>query len=183
MTSMVLEQLHRDHRNMRELLAVVEKELGGHAEGRAPDYELLRDVLDYLLNYPDLVHHPKEDLIYKRILARDSTAGDEIGDLIADHATLAGKTRALAAALRFVGADGEVPRDWIEKIARDYFEALRGHMEHEETGVFQMALRKLDDEDWLAIDLASSKPESLLVGRQSEERYLALHDRIMRLAA
>ena len=181
--SMVLEQLYRDHRNMRELLAVVEVEIGDRPEGRPLDLELLRDVMDYMLNYPDLVHHPKEDLIYRRILARDPLARDEIGDLVADHAALAANARGIADALRFIGQDGELSRDWFEKLVRNYIDALHKHMEHEEQGVFSLALRKLDDADWLGIDIAAGDPENLSLARNSEERYLALHDRIMRLAA
>lgn len=181
--SLVLEQLYRDHRNMRELLDVIETLLGSHADRPSPDIELLRDVMEYTLNYPDLVHHPKEDLIYNRIIARDPSARDEIGDLVADHAALSAKARGVADALRFIWRDGELSRDWLEKLIRGFVDATRRHMESEEQIVFPLALRKLDDADWLSIDLAASGPENLSLGKKSEERYLALHDRIMRLAA
>lgn len=168
---------------MRELLDVIERELDSRAEGRVPDFELLRDVMDYILNFPDLVHHPKEDIIYKTLLARDPSARKELGDLLTDHATLASRGRGLAGALRSVGEGGEVPRDWFEKLVRSYLAALRSHMENEEQSVFPLALRKLEDADWLGIDVAVGNADFLALGKGSEERYIALHERIMRLAA
>ena len=67
-----IEQLQLDHRNMTRLLDVLRKELDAYRSGRTPDFDLLNSIMDYTLNYPDLCHHPKENLIYERMAARVS---------------------------------------------------------------------------------------------------------------
>jgi hypothetical protein len=51
----VIDRLGRDHRNLRLLLDIVEANMDGYAQGRTPDFDLLRLIVDYMLEYPDLV--------------------------------------------------------------------------------------------------------------------------------
>jgi hemerythrin-like domain-containing protein len=64
----IIDQLETDHRNVAELLGILSAELDTIKRIEDPDYPLMGMVLDYLLTYPDLVHHPKEDLIYQMLL-------------------------------------------------------------------------------------------------------------------
>src|SRR5215468_1187377 len=89
----VIDQLGRDHRNMRLLLDIVEAEMEGYRAGRPPDFELLAMVGRYALDYPDLIHHPREDLVFARLVERDPDARAILGDLIGDHRRLAGLSR------------------------------------------------------------------------------------------
>ena len=45
----VIEQLGRDHRNLRLLLDIVEEEMDAYREGRVPDFDLLRMIAEYTL--------------------------------------------------------------------------------------------------------------------------------------
>ncbi len=60
----VIDRLGRDHRNMRVVLELLEESLGAHAWGEPADLELLGLIADYMLDYPDRVHHPLEELLH-----------------------------------------------------------------------------------------------------------------------
>ncbi|MGH6883159.1 MAG: hemerythrin domain-containing protein, partial [Hypericibacter sp.] len=101
----VLDQIGRDHRNMRLVLDIVEEEVSAYHEGRNPDFDLLRSIAEYTLHYPDLFHHPKEDLVFERLVMRDPSAKAVIGDLIREHERLGELTRRFAAAIANAARD------------------------------------------------------------------------------
>src|SRR5678815_1568332 len=61
---------HAEHLNFVALLDVLEAELDRFSRGKAPDYELMLDIMFYMTHYPDVLHHPKEDVAFGRIAAR-----------------------------------------------------------------------------------------------------------------
>ena len=109
-----IEQLQLDHRNMTRLLRLLRSELEGSRAGDTLDFDLLGSVMEYTLHYPDLFHHPKEDLVYRRILLRDPASASRVGDLLQEHAHLADLTRQFAAALHNRANDVEMPRRGVE---------------------------------------------------------------------
>jgi hemerythrin-like domain-containing protein len=175
-----IEQLQLDHRNMTRLLDVLRKELEAYRSGRTPDFDLLNSIMDYTLNYPDLCHHPKENLIYERMVARDPTAKSRVDDLLREHAQLGELTRKLAAALRNVSRDSEIPREWFEGIIESYLAANYRHIAAEEETFFPQAVLTLNQADWGAIDASVTAPEDPLFGGKVAKDYRALYERIMR---
>lgn len=179
----VLHRLALDHDNMRKLLDLVEREFAAYRAGGALDFELLGSILDYVLDYPDLFHHPKEDLVYRRMREANADAAAQLGDLIGEHEKLAALTRRFADAVKGIRDNAELPKDRVEKLARDYLASTRAHMEQEEKRFFPLALKVLTLRDWQEIDAAIAAPADPVFGAKAGEPYLALHERIMRLGA
>jgi hemerythrin-like domain-containing protein len=179
--SQVLEQLRRDHGDMRRLLQIIEEQMVLYRSGGVLDFDLLQAVMEYTLHFPHLVHHPKEDLVFKRLLQRDPASAEEILDLLTDHARLGALTRRFAVALHNVARDVELPRDLFEGIARRYVDDTRRHMELEEQDFFPRALLRLGSEDWAEIDAAITSPEDPLFGNRLADEYRKLHQRILEL--
>ena len=71
MTPSILNDLSTDHARIAKVLDELERQLDILADAGKPDYEVVRGAVEYLLVYPDQFHHPKEDLIYRRLRARD----------------------------------------------------------------------------------------------------------------
>lgn len=176
--SRVMRQLRRDHVNMTRLLGLLDMQLLVFDDGGAPDYHLMLDIMDYTMNYPDQCHHPKEDLVFRKLMERDANLRPLLEELLEEHVTLAEMTRAFAEALGKVVLDAELRRERVAKLARDYITATRLHMEREETIVFPRALDILGDEDWDEID-AEITADDPLFGTEVEARYLALHQSII----
>lgn len=180
--SQAIEQLQLDHRNMNRLLSLLRAELEVGRAGRTWDFDLLHSVMEYALNFPDLCHHPKEDLIYRRMVERNPAAAAPIGDLLKEHAHLAELTRQLAAALRNVEHDVEIPRQWLENLVETYVAANRRHIAAEEQSFFPQALVALTDADWREIDAGSADRPDPLFGDRIAGEFRRLYDRIMREA-
>jgi len=84
-TAMIIELLSQEHRNIERLLAVLERELEIFDRGGRPDYEVIRAIISYFEVYPEVYHHPQEDLIFAKLKIRDPAAAAKIGDLAREH--------------------------------------------------------------------------------------------------
>ena len=177
----VIDQLGRDHRNMRLLLDIVEAEMAGYRAGQSPDFELLQMIARYMLDYPDLIHHPKEDLVFARLVERDPEARAMLGDLIGDHRRLAQLSQRFAAALANASRDVELPRAWLAALLDQFLQAYREHMEAEERHFLPRAMARLTDTDWNEIDERIAAPADPVFGERQVGSYLRLHERILRL--
>ncbi len=175
----IIDSLHEDHATLAKLLDTLERQLGLFDEGEIPDYDIVRGVVNYCLDYPDLYHHPKEDLVLARLKAADPVAAAAIGDLAAEHQDLAALTRRFADAIDAILQDIQVPRGPFEDAARRFLEAYRAHMNKEERAFLPAARRALGAADWAEIDARLSKPEDPLFGAPGAERFAALRQDIL----
>lgn len=177
MTS-IIDQLEADHRNIAGLLKILDTQLDAIHRIEEPDYPLMALVLDYLLTYPDLVHHPKEDLIYQMLLKKMPEIRDSLDDLEVQHEVLASLTREFADTLRNVVAGETVGREVFINAGRTFVQHYRDHMVTENVGVFVLARKHLTAED-LLLAAAEFHPQSdPLFGASTEARFDRLLDQI-----
>jgi len=173
---------HADHVNFGRLLNLLEDELGRvHAAG-APDYELMHDIMFYMTHYSDLLHHPKEELMFARVGTRDASRRPTIDALTLQHARLKDIGEAAAGVLDAVVNGSITPRERIEAAARAYIAELREHMRMEESEILPCAGRLLTDADWAEIDAAIAHVDDPLFSGHVQERYAGLRAAINRQA-
>jgi hemerythrin-like domain-containing protein len=173
----VLKTLREEHRNIEILLLILEQELNIFDRAERPDYEVVQAVISYFQEYPDRCHHPKEDVIFAKLKARDPALVASVGDLETEHRKGAERLRLVARAVESVLSEQEVLRQTIDDIIRDFIENERRHMEMEERVLFPAAARTLWTEDWENIDaILRSNPS---FDRASEERFNSMRQRIL----
>ena len=148
--SKILTALQQEHANTAMLLKGFEEQIDQFASGNSPDYELLEVTLDYLAEFPDQIHHPKEDLIYQKLKLKDPTA--EVIDLPSEHEDLAALTRSVRTAIRDVLQDSLGPRDWLTSVSRNFLATYRRHMRMEDAFLFPLAEKHLSADDWQDLD-------------------------------
>ena len=151
MTNILL-MLRRDHERTGALLDFLERELDTLDAGGAADCGLVRRAAVYFLNYPDLVHHPKEDLVYDRLRRRDPAGAESLVNLRAEHEILATLTRRFAAAAYRIDRDIAEAGEMFGPISRDFVVTYRPHIAMEEVRFFPAALAALTLADWAEID-------------------------------
>ena len=179
----ILDQLRDDHKNMARLYDLIGRELKVFKTGELPDYELVKKIVDYCLDYPDKFHHPKEDLVYRKLKARHPAAAEVVGALDDEHAKLASLTQRLSAALGNVLEDEQLPRDWFLDVANDFLVFSRRHMQMEEVLFFPAARKHLTPADWAEIAAAAEKRIEAASGTGRPAAFRADYDEIMEWAA
>ena len=88
MTAKLAEEIRNEHANTRKLLDVLERNLEAFGESDHVDWGIVDDIIAYCREYPPTCHHPKEDVIYRRMCEHDLTKAEGAGDLLAEHERL-----------------------------------------------------------------------------------------------
>ena len=171
---------HAEHVNFAALLDLLEVQLDRFHRGEAPDYELMLDIMFYMTHYPDVLHHPKEDLAFARIAKRVVAAGPTVERLSEQHAILKRDGNALVVALDDIVNGSITSREHVEAPGRAYVAAFRRHIDIEEADILPLAAKVLDRDDWAAIEGAIRQLEDPVFGKASDERYAALRRQITR---
>ena len=130
---------HADHVNFARLLNLLEGELDLLRDAGSPHYQLMLDIMYYMTHYSDVLHHPKEDLVFARLNARDENVGRMVRELTIQHTQLGEMGAAMVHALDDVINGSITSRQHIEAMAREYVSALRAHMRTEETELLPVA--------------------------------------------
>jgi hemerythrin-like domain-containing protein len=117
--------------------------------GKAPDLKVFRAMILYISEYPEQVHHPKEDkFLFAPLRARSNEVEITLTTLEAQHQTGEQQLRDLSHALLRYEFFGEPAfrkfHDKVEAYADQYFE----HMRQEETIVLPFAQKVLTEQDW-----------------------------------
>jgi len=173
---------HAEHVNFAKLLNLLEGQLSLFHGGKSPDYELMLNIMFYMTHYSDVLHHPKEDLVFAKIRERDQRVAATVDALATQHTHLHRSGQELVRQLDEILNDTISSREGVETTARDYVGTLRDHMRIEESDILPLADKLLTSHDWAAIHAAIDHIEDPLFGKHPEGRYVALQQQIARQA-
>ena len=179
--TMVLLQF--EHRNMTILLGVVQQQVAQMKRGAPTNFSVLASALAYLSGYPDQCHHPKEDVVYRRLLVRHPHMAPELQDLVAEHARLAVVTRELGRAVDESRQNPEATKQNLAHQLDGFVDFYLRHMAMEEQHFFPVAEKYLSSEDWADIDFAVFDRHDPLFDQDTEERFGELRNEIRRMGA
>ena len=178
---MIIERLSREHRNIEKLLAILERELEIFGRGDRPDYEVIHAIISYFKVYPQIYHHPQEDLVFTKLRIRDPAAAAKVGDLAREHQKGAERLRRVARAVDSVVADRAILRQDVDTIVRDFIEHERQHVMMEDRDFFPAALKALEPQDWTEIASALTGHRDPLFSDVADEGFDMLRAHILRL--
>ncbi|MDA0655280.1 MAG: hemerythrin domain-containing protein [Proteobacteria bacterium] len=170
----IMLSLHQDHTNIGKLLTILEREMGVLERGGVPNYDLVGDILEYCMAYPDKVHHPKEDLLLRMMRSRDAAAAGKLSRLEADHARIADISKEFFGFVDAVRRGGEADKIRLVVLFRRFIDTNWSHMEMEETHFFPRAAEVLIEEDWLEIDRSLDDPEDPIFSETENAKYQQL---------
>jgi len=179
MTRMI-ELLRKEHQDIERLLGVLEDELSVFDRQERPDYKIIQAVISYFQDYPDCCHHPKEDMIFDTLKARDPVAAKTVGDLEAEHHNEGERLQHVAKIVRSVLLNHDVSRQKLHDVMLDFIRHQRQHMAMEERIFFPAAVDALRPEDWAKIDSKWSEVKDSLFNIAFEEKCYSLRDRVLK---
>ncbi len=147
---LILERLRDDHRQLVRMLYHLDKAikgLAGLSQSRAGLDKIL-DMLDYIQMYPEIWHHPVEDLICEHLLQKPIPDPEVLASCIEEHGILELRTENLHCYLDQLAAGDEAVRPRLLKAGSDYVRRQLMHMEHEQNTLFPLMEAYLDAGDW-----------------------------------
>ena len=147
-----------------------------------PDFKVFRAMLRYIDEYPERLHHPKEDEhLFARLAVRAPEARKLIEGLHAEHVQGAGLVRELERALVFFEDAWPGGAREFQAAVQTYSDFHWKHMRKEEDELLPLAERHLEPEDWKAIDAAFAANTDPIAGMR-ERDFDQLFSRIANLA-
>ena len=148
---------------------------------RAPvNHRLLQIAFEYLSGYPDQCHHPKEDVLYRKLVSRSPDLLGSLADLIEEHKKLAEMTRNLRRAVDESQQDPSALAGLADRLTA-FLDFYQRHMLTEEQRFFPLALQRLSRDDLAEIDFTLFDQPDPLFNEEAEEKFATLSDEIARL--
>lgn len=178
----VLLLLRLEHKNMGQLLMLMDNELAQLQKGETPDYDVLELTVHYFSQFPDMCHHPKEDLIFRRLERQVPEISATQINLAEEHQELSRLTQGLASVVR---ETREKPSGSMERLCgvlSDFLTRYRHHMALEEQQFFPMASDLLSESDWAAIKFDLFDREDPVFDLPVEGKFKKLREKIDWLA-
>jgi hemerythrin-like domain-containing protein len=166
-----IQKIQDEHRSLAAVLHTL-KQLARDAQDAhfEPAFDAMRAMIRYIDEYPERLHHPKEDdFLFPRLVTRHPAAKPLVEILQAEHAKGAQLIRDLERALVFF-EDGKPigAREFLEAVDR-YAEFHWQHMRTEERELLPLAVAHLQEDDWKAIDAAFDTNVDPIAGMEERD--------------
>jgi len=175
--------LKSEHRSISAVLLGL-KDLAEMAQDPKlkPEFQVFRSMLRYIDEYPERLHHPKEDEhLFARLVKRRPEARKLVESLQAEHIQGAKLICELERKLLFFEEGWPAGAREFLGAVNAYADFHWKHMRREETELLPLAEKHLNADEWRAIDRAFAANEDPIA--QIEERdFRKLFSRIASLA-
>lgn len=154
----VLKQLQADHWQIMRVLYHLTSEVknyggfGGPAIPAKTQLTTIIDILDYIQMYPEVWHHPAEDIILEVLLEKDPEAAEVLAEMLEEHEIFEVLTENLHSYINHLASgDCENPAKMKTRFimaASDYVSRQLSHMAQEQKLLFPLVEKHLQGSDW-----------------------------------
>jgi hemerythrin-like domain-containing protein len=180
----VLRCLFDEHRHLNALMRALERKARQKGRLVAGDYYLLRDIVGYLHDYPDSVHHPTENLLFEILLRREPGKRQAVAGLRRDHKSVAVETQDLLDLLdQAIDEPGKEVERSVRQSCLDFSAHQRKHMQFENQKLFPAAIEALSQADWKQIEAHFAAVEDPLFGRVVGNSHRLLYEYLVHPAS
>jgi hemerythrin-like domain-containing protein len=169
---------HTEHVYFNQLLKLLHRQVDVFHTGERPNYELMMDIVSYLRDYSDRVHHPREEVAFARLAKQCPDLQLVLARLSQEHRVIAQAGETLLKALQAVLGGAVIPRADVEVAAATYLVYYGNHIAKEEEDVLARAAKELTRDDWEAVRAAVNPMLDPLSGSEPEARFRELRRQI-----
>ncbi len=175
---MMLEQIHREHGYIVRLLAILNTKWNALKEEKPINYSLVKEIVDYLSNHADAVHHPKEDILYRHYI-QCYPNHSQIKSLEADHKELSKKAQDFLSIVEMILQDAVVPQDMFIEQLGTFIQEQKRHLDFEEKEVLPKIKQTFTVEDWKKVESQwDNDDDDPVFGDTIADRYKQLARRV-----
>ncbi|WP_415894011.1 hemerythrin domain-containing protein [Neptuniibacter sp. PT8_73] len=175
----ILAELHQDHVNLNKLLVILRQKVNQLKAGQQPNFSLMADLIDYISNYADGHHHPREDKMYKCLADRNPELDKHLFNCAKDHEALKSSSLQLKEAVHGILHDSVMPMDEFAGLLDDFVSLQMAHLNFEEGQLFPMIQEVVSDKELAMIEKQLPKQEDPLFGEVQAREYTALYKELM----
>ncbi len=176
--------IREEHRSLAAVIHGLEYLVRETRErGTAPQFPLLRSIMYYIKEFPEALHHPKEDAyLFSKLRLRTSEFDGTLDELERQHAEGSKLVVELEAALGRYEADPAGGFDGFADALKRYAAHEWEHMILESKVILPAAQQHLTVEDWSEIDKAFAQHGDPRFNVDADEEFRQMFARILNLA-
>ena len=175
--------IHDEHRALGAVVHGLLYFADQTARGVEPNYRLLWTMVRYIAEFPQRLHHPKEEtFIFDRLMARTRAADNVIGELRAQHDDDLALIAAIRLALGDMEGGAEDGARRFDAGVRKFAELTWRHMNVEENVLAPLAREHLTEEDWREISEAFTANGEVLYGAEASRHFKTMFEQIVNIA-
>jgi len=168
-----------EHQNLWRIATTMDRVADEVDAGGKVDPAFFHSVFDYIEQFVDKAHHPKEDdFLFRLMRQRSEEAATILDRLQAEHRNGPENLNALRQAL----ADSASNQTNFTTALRSYTQGLKNHIRTEEKDAIPLARKVLTADDWTEIDRAFLDNEDPVFGDKANAGFRELFHRIASLA-
>jgi branched-chain amino acid transport system ATP-binding protein len=174
--------ISQDHSNMWRLAITIDHVATDIEQGAPVEAAFFNAAFDYIDQFVDRFHHPKEDdYLFRLLRLRSAEASDILDQLQLEHREGPNNLAALRARV-MAAAAGQVSGAQIATDLRNYTATLKSHIRTEEKTVLPLARNSLIAADWAEINRAFLDNSDPVFGEKAQAEFRQLFHRIVSLA-
>jgi hemerythrin-like domain-containing protein len=173
---------HAEHAYFNRLLNLLREQVEVFHSGQRPNYELMIDIISYLRDFTDRVHHPREDVAFARLAKHLPDMDLTLARLVQEHRIIAHAGDNLHRLLTDILGGAVIRRAETEVAAATYLVYYGNHIAREEEVVLDRAAEMLTAEDWEAVKNAVPAMRDPLAGDGLLTHYQELRRHLAREA-
>ncbi len=175
---MMIERIRREHSYMVQLLVILRNKTAQLKAGETINYSLVFEIVSYLMNHSEKVHHPKEDIIYRHYLKHYGET-QNIENLESEHKRLSDITAEFLLVVEMILQDAVVPQQVFISQLEGFVSAQKAHLELEERHILPMIVDTFTMKDWQMVESQWAQPEDDPVfGNTIADQYRQLAARV-----
>lgn len=169
-----LRTLQEEHRYFQSLIDIAIEQHKLLEEDGNVDLDILQELLQYLTEYPEDYHHPREDMMFDRLREVDPGSSEHIDKLLQGHETIHDASNKLYFAVMRANNGENIHRGKMARDLKHFIDGYEKHMHDEDGVVFVRALQALNDDDWEQLDEGLEHIDDPLFGTRVRRRYRRL---------
>lgn len=172
----MIEKLLIEHDHIRRTLNLLEMQFLSLCRNKKPDFSLMRSIVVYIQEYPELAHHPLEDMVYSILLGKSDKV-ELLQKLLSDHTDLEEVTRSLRESVE-LHLQGDSSEDKLKQQLSKFLIWQRQHLYIEEMEIYPLARNTLTKEDWKKVQSILPPGDDPVFGTRTREDYEFLYRQI-----
>jgi len=172
----MINKLLTEHDHIRRTLNLLEIQFLDMCRNIKPDFSMMHSIVVYIQEYPELAHHPLEDMVYAILLERGEKA-ELLQKLLSDHTELERVTRDLRECVES-HLRGDFSEEKLKQRLSKFLIQQRQHLYTEEMEVYPLAQSTLTKEDWEKVRSVAPHGDDPVFGTRTREDYELLYRQI-----
>ena len=172
----MIEKLLIEHDHIRRTLNLLEIQFLDLCRNKTPDFAMMRSIVVYVQEYPEVAHHPLEDMVFSILLKQEEKV-NVLQKLISDHTDLEKVTRTLRKSVE-LHIQGDLSEDKLKKLLFSFLIRQRQHLYIEEMEIYPLAQSTLTEADWAKVQSVLPPGDDPVFGTRTREDYELLYREI-----